>query len=99
MKTYFQVEDLSLERLLKEWRWLCPQTVSLVARTAFGDLYLRDKSGQISKLDIAIGRMNSRELAIWPAMRWLVRAEYRRCILLAAKGVEEFVSCIEMPQV
>src|ERR1700732_2244702 len=57
MKTYFHVEHLSLERLLEEWRWLCPQTVALVARNAFGDLYLRDEFGRILKLDVAIGQI------------------------------------------
>ena len=57
MKDYFLVEHLSLERLLKEWRWLCPQTVVLIARNAFGDLYLRDEFGKILKLDVAIGQI------------------------------------------
>lgn len=57
MKNYFHVGHLSLERLLKEWRWLCPQTVVLVARNVFGDLYLRDEFGKILKLDVAIGQI------------------------------------------
>jgi hypothetical protein len=57
MKDYFLVEHLSLERLLKEWRWLCPQAVSLIARNAFGDLYLRDEFRKILKLDVAIGQI------------------------------------------
>ena len=43
--------------MLKEWRWLCPQAVSLVARSAFGDLYLRDELGRILKLDVAVGQI------------------------------------------
>lgn len=54
---HFQVDHLSAERLLKEWRWLCPQSLSLVARSAFGDLYLRDESGKILKLDVSIGQI------------------------------------------
>lgn len=54
---HFLVDHLSAERLLKEWRWLCPQAVSLVARSAFGDLYLRDESGRILRLDVAIGQI------------------------------------------
>jgi hypothetical protein len=57
MKDYFLVEHLSSERLLEEWRWLCPQPVALVARNAFGDLYLRDEFGKIVKLDVAIGQI------------------------------------------
>jgi hypothetical protein len=57
MESYFQVEHLDAERLLGEWRWLCPQPMSLVARSAFGDLFLRDEAGIIFKLDIAIGQL------------------------------------------
>lgn len=51
------VGHLSVEHLLKEWRWLCPQTMALVARNAFGDLYLRDESGKILRLDVAVGHI------------------------------------------
>lgn len=56
MDSYFDVESLSIDRLLREWRWLCPQTVELVARNVFGDLYLRDEAGKIWRLDVTIGR-------------------------------------------
>jgi hypothetical protein len=61
VKAYLHVEHLSLERLLQEWRWLCPQTLVLVARNAFGDLFVRNESGKILKLDVAIGQI--REVA------------------------------------
>src|SRR5215469_1622579 len=54
----FAVEHLSVEKLLIDWRWLCPQTVSLVARNAFGDLFLRDQQGKILWLDVAIGAIS-----------------------------------------
>jgi hypothetical protein len=57
MENEFDVESLSVERLLKEWRWLCPQTLALVARSSFGDLYLRDEEGRIWKLDVGIGQL------------------------------------------
>ena len=57
MERHFRVSHLSVERLLTEWRWLCPQAVSLIARNAFGDLFLRNDSGTILKLDIAVGRI------------------------------------------
>jgi hypothetical protein len=57
MESYFHVEHLDAERLLGEWRWLCPQPMALVARSAFGDLFLRDEAGTIFKLDIAIGQL------------------------------------------
>ena len=57
MESYFNVAGLSVERLLAEWRWLCPAPVSIIARTAFGDLFLRNESGMISKLDVSAGQL------------------------------------------
>ena len=57
MESYFLVGNLDVDRLLSEWRWLCPQSLALVARSAFGDLFLRDEAGKIIKLDIAIGQI------------------------------------------
>src|SRR5580692_9094749 len=87
MKTYFHVEDLLLERLLKEWRWLCPRAVELIARNAFGDLYLRDESGKISKLDIAIGQM--KEVAE-------SEAEFRKLAATKEKREEWFAESDEL---
>jgi hypothetical protein len=53
----FKVGHLSIDRLMNEWRWLCPQPVALVARAAFGDLFLRDDSGKIFKLDVSVGQL------------------------------------------
>jgi hypothetical protein len=58
MVDHFLVDHLDVDRLLSEWRWLCPQPMALVARSAFGDLFLRDAAGKIFKLDIAIGQLN-----------------------------------------
>jgi hypothetical protein len=57
MESYFNVGDLSVEQLLAEWRWLCPAPVSIIARTAFGDLFLREESGIVSKLDVSAGQL------------------------------------------
>ena len=57
MENYFLVGHLDVDRLLSEWRWLCPQSLALVARSAFGDLFLRDEAGRIFRLDIAIGQI------------------------------------------
>jgi len=54
MADYFLVDHLDVNRLLREWRWLCPQPLELVARSAFGDLFLGDEAGKIFKLDIAV---------------------------------------------
>jgi hypothetical protein len=58
MERYFFVAHLSVERLLAEWRWLCPTPMNLVARNAFGDLFLRDEAGKIFKLDVSVGQIN-----------------------------------------
>ena len=55
---WFNVERLDVERLLAEWRWLCPDNVQLIARSAFADLFLRNESGQVFRLDVAIGKLS-----------------------------------------
>jgi hypothetical protein len=57
MDNPFDVLHLSVERLLQEWRWLCPEAMALVARNAFGDLFLRSESGKVFKLNVAIGQL------------------------------------------
>ena len=52
----FDVAHLSVERLLENWRWLCPEPVILHARNAFGDLFLQKESGRVFKLDVSVGR-------------------------------------------
>ncbi len=56
MADWFAVDHLDVERLLAG-RWLCPNPVSLVARDALGDLFLRDGSGQVYRLDVDIGKL------------------------------------------
>jgi len=57
MQDWFAVRDLDVERLLVEWHWLCKEPVALIARNAFGDLFLRDESGHVHHLDVAIGKL------------------------------------------
>jgi hypothetical protein len=57
MEPWFLVDHLEVERLLSEWRWLCPQRMALVARTAFGDLFLRNDAGAVFWLDVAVGKL------------------------------------------
>ena len=56
MERWFQVDHLDVERLLKEWRWPCPKSMTLVAKSSFADLFLRDAAGRIFHLDVTIGR-------------------------------------------
>ena len=57
MENWFAVDHLDVERLLADWCWLCPKRMTLVARNAFGDLFLRDESGEIFRLDVAVGTL------------------------------------------
>jgi hypothetical protein len=57
MEQWFAVDHLDVERLLVKWRWLCPGRMDLVARTAFGDLFLRDGAGAIFWLNTAVGQL------------------------------------------
>jgi hypothetical protein len=57
MDYIFDVAHFSVERLLQGWRWLCPESFVLLARNAFGDLFLQKESGQVFKLDVSIGQL------------------------------------------
>lgn len=56
---WFRVQHLDIERLLAEWRWLCPSRMTLVARSAFGDLFLADDAGQVLRLDVSVGKLET----------------------------------------
>jgi hypothetical protein len=95
MENWFTVDQLDVERLLVDWRWLCPQRMTLVARNAFGDLFLRSELGEIFKLDVAIAKLTKladsepqfREQAATPGKRqqWFAEAEEQAAI---AKGLK-----------
>jgi hypothetical protein len=57
MERWFAVEHLDVERLLAEWRWLCPGRMTLAARNAFADLFLRNESGQVFRLEVGVARL------------------------------------------
>jgi hypothetical protein len=52
------VDDLDVERLLADWRWLCPQKLMLINRNAFGDMFLSDEEGRVFWLNVAVGCMS-----------------------------------------
>jgi hypothetical protein len=58
MGDWFAVDHMDVERLLADWRWLCPNPMTLVARNAFGDLFLRDKTGEVYRLQVAVGKLS-----------------------------------------
>lgn len=57
MYPYFDVADFSTDKLLANWRWLCPQDVGLVAVDAFGDLFLEDGQRMVWRLDTSGGQL------------------------------------------
>jgi hypothetical protein len=89
------VDHLDIERLLQSWRWLCPGTVSLVARNAFGELFLRDEHGRILRLDVTVGQLTEiassesqfRDLLTDPAKQeeWLAETD---TIAAAERGLQ-----------
>jgi len=95
MQDWFAVYDLDVERLLVDWRWLCKEPMALLARNAFGDLFLREKSGQVHQLDVAIGKLTKvadseaefRELALSVERQeeWFAVADEKAAI---ARGLE-----------
>jgi hypothetical protein len=102
MHDWFAVEHLDVERLLVEWRWLCQGPMALVARNAFADLFLRDVSGQVYCLDVAIGKLTKvagseeqfRELAATREKEeeWFAAADEKAAV---AKGLEpDTTQCI-----
>lgn len=48
---------MSVNRLLEQWRWLCGQSLTLVARNGFGDMFLRTNDGKILWLDVGGGTL------------------------------------------
>ncbi len=58
MEDRFRVGHLDVERLLAEWRWLCTAKMELVARNAFGDLFLTAPAGDVFRLDVSSGRLS-----------------------------------------
>jgi len=48
-------EAIDSERLLREWRWLCPQSLTVIDKNAFGDLFLRDGAGRVHILEVGSG--------------------------------------------
>lgn len=57
MENAFQVAHLNVERLMADWRWICPQPVRLVARSVFGDLFLRTNEGKVLWLNVTLGKL------------------------------------------
>jgi hypothetical protein len=53
----FSTEHLDPSRLLEQWRWLCAESVTLIARNGFGDLFLRTTEGKVLCLNVGDGTL------------------------------------------
>jgi hypothetical protein len=51
----FDIDGISAEMLLREWKWLTSEEFSLLAVNAFGDLFLQDVGGRVHWLDVTNG--------------------------------------------
>jgi len=51
---------LDADRLLKEWRWLCPMRVTIIDCNAYGDLFVRDDLGRIHMPNQRLSSTSSR---------------------------------------
>lgn len=58
MYPYFDVEGISVEPLLHEWRWLFEGEFQLLAVNAFGDLFLVDAQDKVYRLDVTGGTIS-----------------------------------------
>lgn len=58
MGRVFDIDQLDVNRLLEQWRWLCGESVTLVARNGFGDLFLRTDGGRVLQLNMADGTLS-----------------------------------------
>jgi hypothetical protein len=54
----FDVEGISVERLLQEWKWLVAGDFSLLAVNVFGDLFLKNTQGTVCRLDVSGGEIS-----------------------------------------
>jgi hypothetical protein len=58
MGPLFDVAELDRSRLLEQWRWLCGDSVMLLARNGFGDLFLRTVGGKVMCLNVGSGTLD-----------------------------------------
>jgi hypothetical protein len=55
----FDIDEISPERLLQEWKWLAPGEFRLLAVNRFGDVFLQDVHGSVPRLDVTGGTISS----------------------------------------
>jgi hypothetical protein len=58
VEKWLGADDLEIERLLSDWRWLCPAKMSLLAKNLFGELFLTDETGVVLWLNTTVGKLS-----------------------------------------
>jgi hypothetical protein len=58
VEKWFKVDDLDIERLLSDWRWLCTAQMSLLAKNLFGELFLMNETGAVLWLNTTVGKLS-----------------------------------------
>ena len=58
MEEWFEIDSLEVERLLADWRWLCPSRMTLLAKNVFGELFLQDEVGAVFWLNTTTGELS-----------------------------------------
>src|SRR5438093_3542449 len=51
------MDEIDVNTLLQDWRWLLNGRYKKVMMTALGDLFVRDEAGQIHFLDLMCGEL------------------------------------------
>jgi len=74
------------ERLLSDWRWLCPDGGQVILATACGDLFLEQPNGNIEFLDTYAGtrKVLASTFEVWKEQlqQKALVADWFRCALL-----------------
>jgi hypothetical protein len=78
MGRVFDIDQLDVNRLLEQWRWLCVEPVTLVARNGFGDLFLRTAEGRVLRLNVGdgtLGQVAESESSFEDSLKYLAKRE------------------------
>ncbi len=54
----FDTDGISLEKLLREWKWLASGKLDLLAVNAFGDLFLQEEHESVRRLNVTSGTIS-----------------------------------------
>jgi hypothetical protein len=95
MGRVFNIEQQDLSRLLEQWRWLCGESVTLVARNGLGNLFLQTEDRKMLWLNVGGGTLTEiadSELAFEHSLeepaKWDVWFAERQLAVFAERGLK-----------